>query len=107
MKHVIRPTLGDVGVQRLQAGTNPCDRGVVVGTLLIDNRGETPLPLVQVVGHVRQEIGIAAILLAHHAVFVVAEFGGFQPHGAVMFVGIAVFLQALDGFLYLAIFVQR
>src|SRR5690554_2038842 len=106
VQNVVRPALGDSGFQCLQAGAYTGDRGVVVRALFVDHGGKTALPLVQVVGHIRQEVGIAAVLFAHYAVFVVAELGGFQPHGAVLLVGVAVGFQALNGGFYLAIFVQ-
>src|SRR5690554_900880 len=106
VQNVVRPALGDAGFQCLQAGAYTGDRGVVVRTLLVDHGGEAALPLVQVVGYIRQEVGIAAVLFAHYAVFVVAELGGFQPHGAVLFVGVAVGFQALNGGFHLAIFIQ-
>src|SRR5690554_5734139 len=107
VQNIVRPALGDVGFQGLQAGAHAGYRGMVVRTLLVDHGGEAALPLVQVVGHIRQEVSVATVFLAHHAVFVVAELGGFQPHGAVLLVGVAVGFQALNSGFYLAIFVQR
>src|SRR5690554_961074 len=106
VQNVVRPTLGDVGLQCLQAGAHAGYRGVVVCTLFVDHGGESTLPLVQVVGHIRQKVGVATVLLAHHAVFVVAELGGSQPHGATFFIGVAVGLQALNGGFHFAVLVQ-
>src|SRR5690554_786628 len=106
VQNVVRPALGNVGFQCLQAGAYTGNGGVVVRALFVDHGGKTALPLVQVVGYIRQEVGVATVFLAHHAVFVVAELGGFQPHGAVLLVGVAVGFQALNGGFYLAIFVQ-
>src|SRR5690554_234728 len=106
VQNVVRPALGNVGFQCLQAGAYTGHRGVVVRALFIDHGGKATLPFIQVVGHIRQEVGVATIFLAHYTVFVVAELGGFQPHGAVLFVGVAVGFQALNGGFYFAIFVQ-
>src|SRR5690554_669069 len=106
VQNVVRPALRDAGFQCLQAGAHAGHGGVVVCTLFVDHGGKATLPLVQMIGHIRQEVGVAAILFTHNPVFVVAKLGGFQPHGAVLLVGVAVGLQALNGGFYLAIFVQ-
>src|SRR5690554_670031 len=106
VQNVVRPALWDAGFQCLQAGAHAGHGGVVVCTLFVDHGGKATLPLVQMIGHIRQEVGVAAILFTHNPVFVVAKLGGFQPHGAVLLVGVAVGLQALNGGFYLAIFVQ-
>src|SRR5690554_3877960 len=106
VQNVVRPALWDAGFQCLQAGAHAGHGGVVVCTLFVDHGGKATLPLVQMIGHIRQEVGVAAILFTHNPVFVVAELGGFQPHGADLLVGVAVGLQALNGGFYLAIFVQ-
>eukprot|EP00614_Pseudopedinella_elastica_P036407 CAMPEP_0181286508 /NCGR_PEP_ID=MMETSP1097-20121128/16635_1 /TAXON_ID=35684 /ORGANISM="Pseudopedinella elastica, Strain CCMP716" /LENGTH=69 /DNA_ID=CAMNT_0023390335 /DNA_START=3 /DNA_END=208 /DNA_ORIENTATION=+ len=58
------------------------------------------------IGDIRQEVGVTTILLAHDPVLVIAELGGLQPHGAILLVGVAIFLQALDRRFDLAVFVQ-
>src|SRR5690606_2833748 len=107
VQHEVWPALGNTGVQCLQTGTDTGNGAVVVGALLVHHAGETTVPFVQVVGHVRYEIGVAAIGFAHHAVFVVTEIGGAQPQRATLFIGVTVGDQALDSVFHFAIAVQR
>ena len=62
---------------------------MVVRALDVDDLGETPLPFGQVVGHIGHEIGVVAVRLAHHAVFVITKVCGSQPQGAVLFIGVS------------------
>src|SRR5690606_15411568 len=55
----------------------------------------------------RQEVGVAAVGLAHHPVLVVAEVGGAQPQRAAFLVGVALGDQRTHGFLDLAVGVKR
>src|SRR5207245_9575326 len=48
-------------------------------------------------GDVRQEIGVAAVRLAQHAILVVSERGGPEPQGAVPLVGVAPLSQIGQG----------
>ncbi len=76
-------------VDRLQPGAHAGDGAVVVRALDVDGLDEAALELVHVVGDVGHEVGVRAIGLAHHAVLVVAVFGGAQPQGAALFEGLA------------------
>ena len=107
VQHVVRVALRDAHVQRLQPGANPRHRAVVIRTLDVDGLGETPLPLAQVIGHVRHEIGVAAFGLAHHAVLVVTVVGGAQPQRAVLLEGVAAGHQSRHGLFHLAVGVER
>ena len=65
----------------------------MVGALDVDHLGKAALPLGDVVGHVRHKVGVRAVRLFHHTVFVVAVIGGLEPQSAVLFVGLARRLQ--------------
>ncbi len=58
------------------------------------------------VGDVRDEVGVAAVGLAHHAVLVVAEVGGAQPQRAVLLVGVAARREGLHHRVHAAVGVQ-
>src|SRR5690606_1021274 len=107
VQHVVWPALGHTGIQRLQTSTHTGNGAVVVGALFVHHAGETTLPLVQVVGHVRYEIGVAAVGFAHDAVFVVTATAGAQPHTAALCIGVTVSAQTLDSVLHFATGVQR
>ncbi len=107
VQHVFRPALGNAEVHGLQAGAHARQRTVVVGAQLGDRAFIAALPLGQVVGDVRHEVGIGAVGLAHHAVLVVAEVGGLQPQRAAFLVGMAGSDQLLHRLLDLAVAVQR
>ena len=79
----------------------------MIRALLVDDARKTAPPLVQMIGHVRHEIGVAAVALAHHPVFVVAEIGGAQPQRIILLVGVAAGDQLVDRLLDFAIGVQR
>src|SRR5216117_3873646 len=71
---------------------------------------EAPLPFVDVIRDVRQEVGVLAALLrplAHHAVLVVAEVRGLEPQRAVLLVRVAGGHQPAQRLLDLAAPVQR
>ncbi|MDR6139120.1 hypothetical protein QE438_002424 [Pseudoxanthomonas sp. SORGH_AS 997] len=70
-------------------------------------RSVAALPLGQVIGHVRHEVGVGAVGLAHHAVLVVAVVGRLEPQRAAFLVGVAGLDQRLDGLLNLAVAVKR
>ncbi len=76
MQHVIRPAVRDAHFQRLDAGAHAPQGAVMISAMFIDHAGEAALPFVDVVGDIRQEVGVAAILLAHHAILVIAEIRG-------------------------------
>ena len=97
----------DADIQRLQTGAHTRDRAVMVRALLVDHAHKTAPPLVQMIGHVRHEIGVSAVALAHHPVLVVAEIGGAQPQRIVLLVGMAAGDQLVDRLLHLAVGVQR
>mmetsp|Transcript_20389 Transcript_20389/g.78156 ORF Transcript_20389/g.78156 Transcript_20389/m.78156 type:complete len:636 (-) Transcript_20389:435-2342(-) len=101
VQHIVREALRDAEVDRLQAGAHPGDGAVVVGALDVDALRVAALELVDVIGHVGHEVGVATFLLAHHAVLVVAVVGGAQPQGAALLVGLATGHQALDRLLQL------
>ena len=107
MQHVLRPALGNAAFQRLQSGPDPGHGAVVIRTLLVDDSFEAALPLVQVVGHIGQEVRVTAVALAHHPVLVVSESGGAQPQGAIELVGMSAVDQALHGGVHLAVLIQR
>ena len=46
---------------------------MMVGSLLINNALETPIPLVVVVRHIRNKVGVATLALSHNTVFVIAK----------------------------------
>jgi hypothetical protein len=80
---------------------------VVVGAQFGDRALVAALPFAEVIGHVRHEIRVGAVGLAHHAVLVVAEIGGAQPQRAAFLVGVAVGDQLAHGLFDLAVGVQR
>ena len=100
MQHVVGVAQGNAQtVHRrsgLQARTHAGNGAVVVGALDVDHLGEAALPLGQVVSHVGHKVGVAAVGLAHHTVFVVAVVGALEPQRAVLFVGFASGLQLLN-----------
>jgi hypothetical protein len=107
VQHVVGVALRDADVHCLQAGAHARDGAVVVAALDVDGLVEAALELLDVVSHVRHEIGIGAVGLAHHAVLVVAVIGGLQPQGAVLLVGDAGVDQRLHGGFDLAVAVER
>ena len=80
---------------------------MVVGTLLVDNAFESPLPFVVVVCNVGYEVGVSTIALTHDAIFVIAKFSCPQPQCVLILIGVASSLKrghrVLDG----AIVVER
>ena len=73
MKHVLWPAFGNVGLQTLQSRSDSSDGAVMVGSLLINNALETPIPLVVVVRHIGNKVGVATLALSHNTVFVIAK----------------------------------
>ena len=80
---------------------------MVIRALDVDGLRETPLPLAQVIGHVRHEIGVAAFGLAHHAILVVTVVGGAQPQRAILLEGVATGHQTRHSLFHLAVGVER
>ena len=70
--------------ERLQRAAHARDVAVMVRAPHVDQQVVAALPLVEVIGDVGGEVGLLAIGADHHAVFVVAEFGGLEPLGAVL-----------------------
>ena len=68
----------------LDAGLQPGDVAVVVGAPDVDQQLIAAGELVAVVGDVRQQVGGLAVGLDEHAVLVVTEVGGAQPHRTVL-----------------------
>ncbi|OIQ71401.1 hypothetical protein GALL_469800 [mine drainage metagenome] len=106
MQHVVGIAGRDAEIDCLQTGTYPRDGAMVIRTLDVDRAMKAALPLGDVIGHVGQEIGVAAVGLAHHPVFVVAEVGGAQPERAVLLIRVAGCDEALDGVRDLAFGIQ-
>jgi hypothetical protein len=103
VQHVVGVALGDAHIGSLQAGAHAGDGAVVVRALDVDHLGEAALELLDVIGHIGHEVGVAAVGLAHHAVFVVAVVGGLEPQRAVLLIGLAVGDQAVHGGLDMAV----
>ena len=93
VQQVIGVARGNADVERLQARAHASDGAVVIRALDVHDLRETALPLGDVVGHVGHEVRVAASRFAHHAVFIVAVVGGFEPQRAFGFVGVAARLQ--------------
>jgi hypothetical protein len=89
-----------------QSALHPGDVAVVVGAPDVDDAVEAPLELVQVVGDVGGEVGVDAVVAPHHPVLLVAEGGGAEPQGAVLFVEVAVLAQLFHGLVDEAGFMQ-
>ena len=70
------------------------DVAVVVRAPDVDQQFVAALQLVEVIGDVGGEVGLLAVGAHHHAVFVVAEFGGLEPLGAVLGVHAAADLRS-------------
>ena len=45
----------------------------MVGSLLVNNALETPVPFVVVVRHIGNKVGVATLALSHNTVFVIAK----------------------------------
>ena len=80
---------------------------MVIGTLLVNYASKTTLPFVQVVGHIRYEVGVTTVCFTHYTVFVVTKVGGAQPESPAIFVGVTIFNQGLNGFFNFALGVER
>ena len=80
---------------------------MVIGALNIDDRVKAALPLAYVIRDVRHKVGVAARCFAHHAVFIIAIVGGFQPERVVEFVGVTRRLQRGHGFIDATVCVER
>ena len=106
MQHVVWPAFWNAGIQRLQTGAHTGDGAVVVGALLVHHALKTTLPFVEVVGYVRNKVGVTAVFFAHYAVFVITEIGGAQPQCAAVFVGVAIIDQGFYGGFHFAFAVQ-
>ncbi len=91
---------GFVQAEGLDRPLHARDVAVVVGAPDVDHAREAALVLVEVVGDVRGEIGVEAVLPLHDPVLLVAELGGTEPLGAVLQVDVAVLLQESDGLLH-------
>ena len=101
MQDVGRIVSRNAHVQGLQSGAHTGNRAMVVTALYVDGVIKATLPLGDVVGNVRNKIGIATFGLAHHAVFVIAriERGCPQPKRALIFISMATRNQFGYGFL--------
>ena len=75
---------------------HPADVAVVVGAEQDDAPVEAALPLVEVVRRVAGDVGAVTVGLDDHAVLVVAELLGAQPHRAVLLVDVAELAQPRD-----------
>ena len=73
------------------------DVAVVVCAQKVDAAGVAAVELVLVVGDVRREVGVGAVCLDEHAIFVVAEVRGAEPRGAVLLVDEAQLVELCDG----------
>ena len=71
----------------------------MIGALFVDHTLIAALPFVVVIGDIGDEVGIAALALAHHAILVIAKVSGAQPQCILLFIGMAGTLQGLDGLL--------
>ena len=80
---------------------------MVISTLFVDYESKTTLPFVQVVGDIRNEVGIATVCFTHDTVFIIAKVSGAQPESASVFVGVTIFNQCLNGFFNLTFGVER
>ena len=69
---------------------------MVVGAPDVDDALEAALVLVQVVGDVRGEVGVEAVVTLYDAVLLVAERRRLEPLGAVLFVQVAGLFQLVD-----------
>ena len=111
VQHVVGPGRRNTQVlmraDRLQPGAHARDGAVVVRALHVDCLGETTLPFAQVIRHVGHKIGVAAVRLFHHAVFVVAVAGGLEPQRATVFKSFAGCGERAHSGLHLAILIQR
>ena len=107
VQHVVGIAGGNAAVECLQARLHPRQRAVVVGTQFGDGALVAALPFGQVVGHVRHEVGVRAVGLAHHPVLVVAKVGAAQPQRAAFFKGVALGDQRVHGLFHLAVGIQR
>ena len=79
----------------------------MIGAQLGDRALVAALPFAEVIGHVRHEIGVAAVGFAHDAIFVVAVVGAAQPQRAAFFVGVAMADQFAHGLFDFAVGVER
>ena len=76
---------------------------VVVCAPQVDQLGVAALVFEHVVGNVRRQVGVGAVLLFQHAVFVVAKLRGAQPNRAVLFIHQALFLKHGQHFVHTAL----
>ena len=62
----------------------------------VDDEVRAALELVQMIGNVGRKIGVLAILASYHAILLVAESRGTEPCRPVLFVKMAVLVEALQ-----------
>ena len=72
---------------------------MVICTLFVDHTLVAALPFIVVISDIGDEVGIAALTFAHHAILVIAKVSGAQPQCILLFIGMAGTLQGLDGLL--------
>ena len=99
MQDVRRIILGNPDIERLQARTHARHGTVMIAALDIDRTGKAALPFCDVIGDIRNKIGITTLGLSHHTVFVVArtQFGRTQPQRTFVLVGMTTGHKFRDG----------
>ena len=70
---------------------------MVIRALLVDDALKTALPLVEVVGNIRDKVGVAALALSHNPIFVIAKISRAQPQCVIQLIGMTVGYECIYG----------
>src|SRR6185437_12693632 len=98
--------LRNAEAERLQSCADTRERAVMIRALNVDGSLESASPLIEMIGHIRNEIRVAAVRLADHPILVVAEVGRTEPQGAIALVRLTARNQPLDGSIEAAVRVE-
>jgi hypothetical protein len=97
VQYVVWPSIGNIFVETLQARSHPGDRAVVIRPLLVDDALKAALPFVEVVGNIRDKVGVASLALSHNPIFVIAKIGRAQPECVIQLIGVTVGYECING----------
>ena len=103
MKKICREIFWNFKVEswgsRLNAGTDTCYCAEVVCALNVQSFLESSFKLVEVIGHIRNEICVSSVSLLYDTVLIIAEICGFKPQCAVFLVKFSGFIDGCNSVL--------
>ena len=83
---------------------------MVIRALNVHSFNKAAFKFAQVIGNIRHEISVVAVLLAHHTIFVIAEFfeiGCAEPKSAVLLIGVTGSNKRVDCSFHQTVRIQR